>query len=214
MRHSSILTLACVAAMPFLFGADADDSTKPATSKEIAYHTYAETVDRVTVVVDSYPARLFQKEKYIPLQIAVGVDGKGPELAVSIDGFNLVDGEHVYAAAPASYLGKQPQIIRQMHDYGTYSPMQVGKDFRFYKRTQSRLYTPEGVGDDNVHLDRETYLIDNIYFLNPSEGLTGVLTLSFETKGMENPVEVRFKVPLKKDKHKQQQKDTDAKSEG
>ena len=32
-------------------GADADES-KPATSKEVAYHTYAESVDRVTLIVD------------------------------------------------------------------------------------------------------------------------------------------------------------------
>jgi len=209
MTDSKCLVLACVVTMPFLLGADADEAEVPATSKEVAYHTYVETAGRVTVIVDSYPARLFQKEKYIPLQIAVGVTGKGPELTVSIDNFTLVDGEDVYAAAPPSYLGKQPQIIRQMHDYASYSPMQVGKNFRISKRTPSRLYTPEGVGDAQVHIDRENYLIDSIYFLNPQEGLQGVLTLTFETDGMENPVEVRFKVPLKKDKHKNQQENKD-----
>jgi hypothetical protein len=179
--------MACVAALPFVVGAGSDDSKKAATSKEIAYHTYAEQVDRVTLIVDSYPARLFQKEKYIPLQIAVGVEGKGPELAVSIDNFTLVDeADEIIAAAP---------------DYGEYSPLQVGNRFETYHRTASRLYTPEGVGDAKIHLSRESYLIDDIYFPAPAKGLQGVLTLTFETEGMDNLVEVRFEVPLKKDKH-------------
>ena len=144
----------------------------------------------------------------------MGVAGKGPELAVSIDNFTLVDeANEIYAAAPPSYLGKEPKIIRQMYDYGEYSPLQVGSRFETYRRTASRLYTPEGVGDAKVHLDRETYLIDDIYFLAPAKGLQGVLTLTFETEGMDDPVKVNFEVPHKHDKHKNDKSGNDKDSE-
>ena len=54
----------------------------------------------MTVLVGSFPAALSDGEPYIPLQIAVGLRGKGPRVIVTAESFHLIDQDaNVYPMA-------------------------------------------------------------------------------------------------------------------
>ena len=61
------------------------------TSHSLAFATYKERVGRITLLVGSFPAALFDGEPYIPLQIAVGLRGKGKTVVVTAESFHLID---------------------------------------------------------------------------------------------------------------------------
>ena len=85
-----VLQIAILAAtMAF---ADEDvEANRLKMSKESAYYTFQEKVGRVTLVVSGQLAGLEEARKYVPFQIAVGVEGKGPELEISRYNFELHD---------------------------------------------------------------------------------------------------------------------------
>jgi hypothetical protein len=181
----------------------ASDSSKgkAETSERLAFATFKARVDRVELVVGSLPAAIEEKEEYLPLQIAVGVFGKGPELTITLDSFTLFDAhDQVYDMAMASQVdtGLQ-QYVAQINRN---TPLQTGADFQFSQVVVAGFYSPEGVTLDNVHLDRETFMVDTIYFVHPKDGIEGVLTLRLLTEGMDKPVDVRFTVPLKHKKNR------------
>jgi len=169
---------------------------KSDTSRETAYATYVEKAGRVTVVMSSYLMGLGPDEKYLPMRIAVGVKGKGPELAVGIDAFQLIDAKgEMYSTATTEEIAEQKSLIRQTDDMVGENELNTGNEFTDYRRIDSEMYTPEGVGDRYAHVDRDDYFTDVIWFPRPANGLDGVLTLRMDVEGMEQPVDVRFRVP-------------------
>jgi hypothetical protein len=204
------LVLVCASALLVAPGLaeDKKKKDKPDTSKEIYYATYSEKAGRITVVVSSYLMALESAEKFVPLRVAVGVWGKGPELAIGIDSFLLFDAKgDMYSTAATQEIGTLTSLIRQTEEMARQHPLQTGNAFTNYHRVRSNLYTAEGVGDRYVYVDRETYFEDIIWFPLPTNGLEGVLKLQMETEGMEGPVEVRFQVPKMggKKKHEEAQ---------
>jgi hypothetical protein len=197
MTFEKGLVLVCALALLIAPGlAEDKKKDKPDTSKEIYCGTYSEKAGRVTVVVGSYLTALESAEEFVPLRVAVGVWGKGPELAIGIDSFLLFDGKgDMYSTATTHEIGSLTGLLRQTEEMARQHPLQTGNVFTNYHRVDSNLYTAEGVGDRYVHVDRETYFEDIIWFPLPANGLEGVLTLPMETEGMEGPVEVRFQVP-------------------
>lgn len=182
----------------------ASDSKKEGaeTSEHLAFATFKERVGRVEMIVGSLPAAIEEKEEFLPLQIAVGVFDKGPELTITLDSFTLFDADNqVYDMAMANQVdaGLQ-QYVKQINRN---TPLQTGRDFQFSKLTQAGFYSPEGVTLESVHLDRETFMVDTIYFVHPKDGIEGVLTLRLLTEGMDKPVDVRFTVPLKHKKNRE-----------
>lgn len=171
------------------------------TSEELAPSTFKERVDRVELIVGSLPAAIEEQESYLPLQIAVGVFGKGPELSISLANFTVFDErnqEYDMAMADQVESGLQQYVV----EINRNSPLQTGNDFQFSQRVAAGFYSPEGVTLDEVHLDRETYFTDTIYFARPADGVAGVLTLRLLTAGMDKPVDVLFTIPVKKEKKK------------
>jgi hypothetical protein len=193
------LLIPLVVCATFVLASDSKDGAD--TSEHLAFATFKERVGRVELVVGSLPAAIEEKEEFLPLQIAVGVFDKGPELTITLDSFTLFDAHNqVYDMAMANQVdtGLQ-QFVAQINQN---TPLQTGKDFQFSKLTQAGFYSPEGVTLDNVHLDRETFMVDTIYFVHPKDGIEGVLTLRLLTEGMDKPVDVRFTVPLKHKKNR------------
>ena len=94
MLRKPVAAALTLAVIPLGFGAP------EMTSKSLAFATYKERVGRVTVLVGSFPAALSDGEPYIPLQIAVGLRGKGPRVIVTAESFHLIDQDaNVYPMA-------------------------------------------------------------------------------------------------------------------
>jgi len=183
--------LACSIGLGSVLSADTD------TSKSLSYATYKEVVDRVEVVVGSELAGVAEHRKYIPLQIAIGVFGAGPELEITPRRFLLIDAErNIMNAVPAGEIAREADLLMMAKQYTRTNRLKTGQNFALSQRIASN-------GDPSVggafyvvtYLDRGTYLEDLLFFPCPEAGLEGVLTLRLLTPGMESAVDVRFEVP-------------------
>jgi len=63
----------------------------PTTSDRYAYSTYRERADRITILVDSYPAALHGEDRYIPLVVAIGLNDRREPVTVTPESFTLLD---------------------------------------------------------------------------------------------------------------------------
>lgn len=170
----------------------------PATSVRQGFSTYREQNGRLTVMVDGYPASLHEGDAFIPVPIAVGLEGGGPSVALTTESFTLIGTNgRSYAAAAyddlQAHYGKiafDREVVRQR-------PIVTGQYFTTYERGESRFYPVPNLQTaiSRVHLDRKTWIEDVLYFPKPSDGLRGSLTLRVETPELGGPTEVRFVVP-------------------
>ena len=206
----SFVPLAIVAAL--LIGspplsAESDPFPGIEEGKELALGTFVQRTGRVEIVLGAYIAGLEASQDFIPFQVAVGVWDKGPELAITLQDFELHDsaGDVLEATSPADATKNGlNQMIKQWVEM---SPLNTGNHFATSHRTASNFYPEASVGTSVVHLDRETYLVDVIYFPRPKAGFSGKMMLSFFTKGMEEgPVNMVFEMPEIKKKHKKKAK--------
>ena len=184
--------------LPGLTIAD-DPANQPETSKNIGYGAYQNSSGRVELIVGAQAAAISQHEQYIPLQVALAVRGKGPELEVSMSRFALIDASgNILDPATVEEMAKQAGLIQYMTEYRKTSPLPLGNQFSGQREIVSNFYPLDG-GKFYVeeHLGHDAYLRDVIFFPTPEPGLAGVMTLQFLTPGMDEPVEVRFEAPVK-----------------
>ncbi len=170
--------------------------TGRSTSEDFGTATWRERTEGVTLMVSSYAASVRSGE-FVPLQIAVAARDTGKTLEVTPESFILID-ENGNRYAAASW--------NQIREYGqaTYDaslmrafPMPVGEQFGALQRVPSRFYPDvKGFGTviRDVSLPPFTWFHDVLYFPYPEAGLNGVLTLQFQPKGLDHPVDVRFRV--------------------
>jgi hypothetical protein len=95
MKRMGIVSFIAIAVL-FATGAWAEEEKK--TSEDLSYATYGESGDRVKVVVSSLAAKIEKPKQYLPLQIAIGLRGDGPEISFTYQSFQLIDGQGNYAA--------------------------------------------------------------------------------------------------------------------
>jgi hypothetical protein len=184
----------------------ADDTD---TSKSLSYATYKEVVDRVEVVVGSELAGVADHRKYLPLQIAIGVFGDGPELEITPGRFLLIDAErNILNSVPAIEIAREADLLMLAKQYNETNRLATGQNFALNQRIGSNFYPSVGGAFYVVtYLNRGTYLEDLLFFPRPEAGLEGVLTLRLLTPGMESSVDVRFEVPqVHKKRRKKKQK--------
>ena len=100
----TLIASATVAIALFAMNAGlAQQPSMPGMSKETAYGTYTDKAGRVELVVGTVVAGVEAEQEYIPFQIALGAWGKGPELQVTLENFELHDSSgNVYQAAKPS----------------------------------------------------------------------------------------------------------------
>ena len=109
-------------------GAAADKEAKPDTSKEVAYSTYSEKAGRVTVVVGSYQTGMDAQQQFAPVQVAVGAEGRGPELLVKLDSFLLFDADgNMYTTAAAGEITARSSLIRQSAAMAEAEPLEQSR---------------------------------------------------------------------------------------
>ncbi len=171
----------------------------PATSEGYAYATYRGMTDRLTLLVDSYPAAMHVRDRYIPLAVAVGLSGPGSSVLVTPESFTLLDenGKTYHAVPFAEIVQNYPK--RQFDASLLRSrPMVVGNQFATSLRVQANFYPTlagRGLRIDRIELGPFTWFHTLLYFPRPEGGLHGVLTLRIGGEGLESPVDVRFQVP-------------------
>ena len=206
--------LVCVAALTLCLGAK-QKQAGPETSKELAYYTYTEEVGRVQVIVGSYVTGLEgmkEEFEFLPFQIAIAVHGKGPELDITIENFELHDElGNVYQAATPKQIDSQGPLLQSSKGFDKTESLNIGEQFTNFQPVVSNFYPLTGEGFTGLHLDRETFFKDMVYFPRPKTGLDGMLMFSFYAQGMEEgAVNVKLKVaPLKKKHRKQAEKKRD-----
>jgi hypothetical protein len=170
----------------------------PTTSEGYAYYTYREMGDRLTVLVDSYPASLHGDDAYVPLSIAVGLSGPGKSVVVTPESFTLLD-QDGKAYNPASYQEIARNYPKRLFDdmFMRSHPIVVGSQFSTSMRLPADFYPTmvgRGVRMERVELGPFTWFHTVLYFPRPQAGLEGVLTLRISGGG-EPPVDIRFRIP-------------------
>jgi len=170
----------------------------PSPSEGFAFSTYEQQADGITVLVDSFPASLHDRDGFIPLHVAIGVQGRHEPVTFTAESFTLIDRDgHSYPMA--SY----QQIVR---DYGEMTfdrslvlsrPLLVGSRFVANQEISANFFPSVGLANDTVHLGSFTWFHDLLYFPRPEAGLGGVLQLRVTGKGIAQPIVVGFEVPLK-----------------
>lgn len=189
----SALVAAALLALPTPAGTDE-------ASERFSFATYRERTERITLLAEGFQASLHDGDAFVPIPVAIGVRGKGPKVVVTLESFTLIDqeGNAHPAAAFETVLSRYPKLEFD-RSLLRLRPLVIGQQFDLGYRVPSRFYPHPGAGlyIPRVELSRSAWFSDVIYFPRPEAGLGGVLTLRFRASGMEQPVEVRLRVPLR-----------------
>lgn len=183
----------------------AKDEEKEGTSPEHDYYTYMESSGPITFLVYSYAAHWRWDDPYFPLQIAVGVAPLKKEKAIqlSLGDFQLIDQEgDTYDPPPYATLIKDYQHLSADQQYLNLRPINVDMLFQSYSKNVGAFYPVSGglrLRTGEVELPAASYYVDIIYFPHPQNGLDGVLSLQLSDPSLESPIEVKFRVPPRKE---------------
>jgi len=169
-------------------------------SDKLSAFNYKEEGSVAILVAGVEGARFIRKEAYFPLFVQVANRSRGT-FEITREAFTLEDPlGRQYSIAPAREVAE---------NYG-----RLDLDRRLFQ--QNRQFTANGVGlmtyvrsdfypssarrsllIEQVSLPPHAYMEDVIYFPIPESGLNGVpLRLLFKVKGIEEPIQVVFEVPL------------------
>jgi hypothetical protein len=173
---------------------------KTKTSKSLAFATYKEQIGRVTVIVGSFPAALNETEPYIPLQVAVGVRGRGETINLGVESFQLIDRDgNIFPIASFEEFRNNGHAQTFNPEIMAAYPLVTGEQFATSFELPSSFFstTRAGVRIDHVELHQSNHIIDVLYFPRPMAGLDDVLTLRVQARGIPEPINVRFEIPLK-----------------
>jgi hypothetical protein len=148
-------------------------------------------------MVDAWPASLRAESAFIPVPVAIGLRSSGKPVRFQEESFLLVDSAgREYPMA--SYGQIQRDYPLRSFDASLFAqrPMIIGAQFAGMRRTSSRFFPAPGRGTrtESVELSPFTWFQDVLYFPRPAV-LSGTLTLRIQSKGLPQPVEVRFQLP-------------------
>jgi hypothetical protein len=197
---STLAVLALLVAASAAGAADNRDNDE--TSKSFSYAIYKEQEGPITILLGSFPAAAAAEEPFFPVEIAIGLRGKKDDtLTITSESFTLIDhdGMHYPLAGLKEVREAQEQIRYSPGSAGAYH-LETGEQFTnsFFVEANFFPVAAAGIRLDPVQLGRWNYTKDVLYFPRPALGLDGLLTLRFRTQEMTRPLDVRFKVPLKK----------------
>lgn len=182
----------CAAALPAAAAA-----SNVAVSEDYGATAWRTRDAGLTVIVDARLTGLREGDRFIPVPIALGVDGDGSALSLTPENFTLLDAEG-RAIAAAGFeefrreYGKAGFDRRMLRAF----PIPIGSRFETSTRVRSNFYPPVGGGlrDERVEVPRFGWFADVLYFPAPT-AKDGPLTLRITAAGLEHPVEVRFVLP-------------------
>jgi hypothetical protein len=171
------------------------------TSKSFSFATYKARDDRTIVLVSTLQSAVFEKEAFVPMQVAVGVRGKGPTLKVRAESFELIDRDgNRYPMPSYDEVLAAGNLLERVELAVAQNPLVIGQQYANSVPVPASFFPAPGtdIVIPRVELPRETYFITLIYFPQPAGGLEGVLTVRFQAEGLPEPIDARVKVPLKR----------------
>jgi hypothetical protein len=191
-----LLVPACASRQP-MTGQQAAD-----IDRKLSTFAFIEEGKLVTFIVDTRPTRYREKERYIPIEIAVANRGV-KQLSITRESFTLADenGNRYPCASPKELLdnyeyldldrnlSELSEIVFNRFAAMTAYPSKLSPTRLFGKPGQPATVT------DTVTLPRYGYLLDMVYFPTPTTGLKGhKFELTMSTPELTDPVFVKFEV--------------------
>jgi len=170
--------------------------------RKLSTFAYIEDGKLVTFIVDTRATRYREKERYIPVEIAIAVRGV-KQLTLTRESFTLSDdaGGRYPCASPRELLenydyldldrnlAELSEIVFNRFAAMTFYPSKLSPTRRPSRPGESAVVT------DNVQLPRFGYLMDMIYFPTPTTGLKGhKFELTMTAPELTEPIFVKFEV--------------------
>lgn len=177
------------------------DKEQEETSKRFSFATYKARDDRTIVLVSTLQAAVFEREAFVPIQVAVGVRGKGPTLKVRAESFELIDRDgNRYPMPSYDEVLAAGNLLERVELAVDQNPLVIGQQYANSLPVPASFFPAPGTSIviPRVELPRETYFITLLYFPQPAGGLEGVLTVRFQAEGLPEPIDALVKVPLKR----------------
>ena len=184
--------VACATRQPMTGQAASD------TDRKLSKFAFIEEGKIATFIVDTRATRYREKERYVPVEIAIANRGV-KQLALTRESFTLTDetGARYPCASPKELLENYdyldldrdlmelPEIVFNRFGAMTYYPSKLSPT--------RRAGGPMAVVTDSVELPRYGYMIDMVYFPAPSTGLKGhKFELTMTAPELAEPIFVKF----------------------
>src|SRR5262245_11766438 len=192
-----LLMLAACASRQPMTGQKAAD-----VDRKLSTFAFIEEGKLATFIVDTRATRYREKERYIPIEIAVANRGV-KQLTLTRESFTLADenGNRYPCAGPKELLDNYEYLdldrnLSELNEivFNRFAAMTVYPSKLSPTRLFAEANRPATV-TDTVSLPRYGYMIDMIYFPTPTTGLKGHrFELTMSTSELTDPIFVKFEV--------------------
>ena len=191
-----LLTASCATRQPMTGQVAAD------VDRKLSTFAFIEEGKLVTFIVDTRPTRYREKERYVPVEVAIANRGV-KQLSLTRESFTLADenGNRYPCASPKELLSNYDfldldrnlaelsEIVFNRFGAMTAYPSKFSPTRRPSRAGESTVVT------DNVQLPKFGYLLDMLYFPMPATGLIGhKFELTMTAPELTDPVFVKFEV--------------------
>jgi hypothetical protein len=196
LAAAMLLACACATRQPMTGQTAAD------VDRKLSTFAFIEEGKLATFIVDTRPTRYREKERYIPVEIALANRGV-KQLSLTRESFTLTDenGNRYPCASPkellANYdfldldrnLAELSEIVFNRFGAMTAYPSKFSPTRRPSRAGESTVVT------DIVQLPKFGYLLDMLYFPMPGTGLVGhKFELTMSAPELTDPIFVKFEV--------------------
>jgi hypothetical protein len=174
----------------------------PDVDRKLSTFAYIEDGKLVTFIVDTRATRYREKEKYIPVEISIGNRGV-KQLTLTRESFTLADekGGRYPCASPKELLTNYDylDLDRNLSELNEIVFNRFGA-MTYYPSKFSPTRRAGGPGalsvvTDTVQIPRFGYLLDVLYFPQPTTGLKGhKFELTMTAPELVDPIFVKFEV--------------------
>ena len=191
-----LLTASCATRQPMTGQVAAD------VDRKLSTFAFIEEGKLATFIVDTRPTRYREKERYVPVEVAIANRGV-KQLSLTRESFTLADenGNRYPCASPKELLtnydfldldrnlAELNEIVFNRFGAMTAYPSKFSPTRRASRPGESSVVT------DNVQLPKFGYLLDMLYFPMPTTGLIGhKFELTVTAPELTDPVFVKFEV--------------------
>ena len=191
-----LLAASCATRQPMTGQVAAD------VDRKLSTFAFIEEGKLATFIVDTRPTRYREKERYVPVEIAIANRGVR-QLSLTRESFTLADenGNRYPCASPKELLGNYDflDLDRNLAELGEIVFNRFGA-MTAYPSKFSPTRRPSRAGEstvvtENVQLPKFGYLLDMLYFPRPATGLIGhKFELTLTAPELTDPIFVKFEV--------------------
>ncbi len=198
MRRIILVTVLASLLFSFACSSQSHEEFKEAQdlNPKLNLTSYIEDGKLMTIVVNTKVARIRHEEGYMPLELALANKGLAG-VTLTKESFRLVDSEgRSYPAVGADELKRNYKKLTVDRRVGDLISFARGR-FQTYEQISSN-WTPtfdNGVERPELHLSRNTWAYDYLYFPRPETGVRGQrFELHVDSPELPHPILLKFKV--------------------